>query len=438
MSAWNRGRVLCFCCFCLTALPLRAFGQTEPQVVARIDCRTDGRTSRAAILAFTGLREGQVFPSASALQARLDEARRALEAEDVFKATEILDVPSGPSGGMVEHDLTIVLEGGPIAVPLADLSFDSNYGYTLGAQAFFYDALGTMSTGYLDGNFVLSVDDPGEVVGWDFHGCVTDIMLWGASWAANLEIKRSDADLVYRGTQVADWRYCLGTATLAAHLRLGHSWYCEIEPGYSAQFGTIDLLGNGACPGDYTGPDFREALGLDRVAWTGDFRSGYALRLEHFLQAELEPGGPELSNEVSATALYYRPWSIFDYYVRLRAQADFGRCPTDLGKYLRGIPDDSMPGRAGVFLDQTLGIDLGLPRRICDLQLHPFLDLGGVLPPSGPWDSRSDFRAGAGLEVIGFTDLVPGLVVRFTLGFDLGSPDPLVKPEIHLSSDLSY
>lgn len=112
--------------------------------------------------------------------------------------------------------------------------------------------------------------------------------------------------------------------------------------------------------------------------------------------------------------------------------------PVDLGKYLRGIADDSMTGPAAVFLIQTLAIDLGLPRRIFDLQLQPFLDLGSAQSPDQDWELVRNLRVGEGSELVVFSDLLPGIFLRCTIGFDLGASNPLASPEIDFDTTMSY
>jgi hypothetical protein len=439
MSAWNRGRVLCLCCFCLAALAPRAFGQAAPQVVASIVFRIEGPTSEKALREFTGLREGLTFPSAAALAEFLDKTRRTLLATEPFKDVEVLDEPGPLVDGKVEHEVTLVIVAGATLIPLPDVSYDSNQGLLLGFQLHFTDAFGTLSDWFYD-NYVIENGDGAELgaAGWDIHVRAEDIFAAGLVWRVEFELQNEALDLWDRGTELASWKNDLLVATLDTKIPIGGLWYYELEPGFAAQFDTADMMGNGACPNDYSGPNYRQAIRLGEVEWKDDFRSGYEFRLEHFLQVEDGESGPALDNEISATARCYLPWAFLDYYARLRAQADFGRYPTDLGKYLRGIEDDSMPGKAAVFLNQTLGIDLGLPRRICDLQLHPFFDIGSELPPNRPWDARADIRLGAGLDIIAFTDLLPGLVFRCTYGLDLGSSDPFADPEILFDTSMSY
>jgi hypothetical protein len=263
-------------------------------------------------------------------------------------------------------------------------------------------------------------------------------MVGGLAWTLELKLRSEGLDLWDGETEVAAWNDLYGAASVDAKIPLSGPWYYEMKPGFAGQFATVDLMGNGAEPGNYAGPNYRQAIGLGRVDWVGNFRSGYELRLEHFLQALLNPGSVGLANEVSATALWYRPFSFLNYYARARVQADFGRTPVNLGKYLRGIADDSMSGPASAFVNQTLGIDLGLPKRILDIQLHPFFDLGTALPAARAWNARTDIRTGAGADLLFFSDFLPGIFLRCTIGFNLGAKDPLAAPEIVLDTTMSY
>lgn len=420
--------------------------QEERQVIRSLDYKIEGSTSEAALRAFTGLREGLEFPSASALAAYLDKARRALVDDRVFKSVEIVDEAEPPPEGSVEgradgpvgHRVMVQVVDASTFVVLPDISYDSNLGLLLGLQPHYGNAFGTMANGFLDAYLVARERNGVYGFGpWDIHPRVEDIMWDGSPWTLELELRREELDLRDGGTELAAWNDLFGVASLDAKLPLGGLWYYEIQPGFAGQFGTVDLVGNGANPKDYRGPNYRHALGLGEVDWVGNFRSGYDLRLEHFVQTSLGPGGLGVSNEVSATARWYVPISFLNYYGRARAQADFDDVPVDLGKYLRGIADDSMSGTASIFLNQTLAIDLGLPRRL-DLQVHPFFDIGTALPAARAWNPRADIRKGVGADILLFSDALPNIFIRLTYGLDLGLSDPFAAPEILFDTTMSY
>jgi outer membrane translocation and assembly module TamA len=65
--------------------------QSEPQVIANLAFEISGTTSERALRAFSGLREGMRFDSATALAERLDEVRAALQDERVFKTVKVDD-----------------------------------------------------------------------------------------------------------------------------------------------------------------------------------------------------------------------------------------------------------------------------------------------------------------------------------------------------------
>jgi hypothetical protein len=389
------------------------------------------------------LREGLAFSSASEFAAFLDEKRQELIDERVFKTVDISDEAAPPADGAVdgraEHIVTVHVVDSPTFFPLPDISYDSNLGLLLGVQLRYDNAFGSMTNWFFDGYVVAREREGSFGIGpWDLHPRVAHIMLGGLAWTLELELRREELQLWDGGTAVAAWNDLFGAASIDAKLRLGGLWYYEIQPGFAGQFDMVDLMGNGANPNDYVGPDYRQAIGLGRVDWVGNFRSGYDIRLEHFLQTSLSPGGIGLANEVSAAALWYYPSSFLNYYGRARVQADFGRTPIDLGKYLRGVPDNSMSGPASVFLNQTLGIDLGLPKRILDIQVHPFLDLGSALPSTRAWNPKTDIRAGAGADFLFFSDAFPDIFIRFTYGLELGAKEPFAEPEIILDTTMFY
>ena len=413
--------------------------QEVPQVLRAVVFSIEGGTGESAVREFTGLREGRVFPSALALAHYLDETRRALVNDRVFKSVELTDEGGELVDGRVEHRVTLRLVDTPTFVPLPNISYNSNYGLLLGAQINYDNAFGSMSNWFFNSYVALRDEEGRYIVGlWELHPRVSALMIGGLAWKLDLKLRRESLDLWDRGIEAAAWEDFYGSASIDTRLPLGASWYYELRPGFAGQFGTVDLRHNGANPGDFAGPNYRQALGIDKVDWVGgaNFRSGYELRLEHLIQGQMATGN--VANEISATALWCLPWSFLDYYGRARIQADYGTTPVNLGKYLRGIADNSMSGTASVFLNQTLGIDLGLPRRVVDIQLHPFLDLGTALSAGRAWDPQTDIRRSVGCDIIFLADSLANLAIRFTLGFDLGASDPLAAPEIVMDTALSY
>ena len=428
--------------FSALLLPLSAQGivaQAERHVIGSLVFVIEGSTGESALRGFTGLREGLGFPSAEALAAFLDEKRRDLVNDRVFTTVEVSDEAGPPLAGRIEHRITVHVVDSPTFVPLPNISYDSNLGLLLGAQLHYDNAFGTMSNWFFNGFAVVREREAAYGAGpWELHPRFDHIMVGGLAWTLDLVLRREELQLVDLGSEVAAWDDYYALADIDAKLLLGGLWRYEFQPGYQGQFGATDRKGNGAYPKDFNGPFYRHALGFGRVDWIGNFRSGLNLRLEHLLQTDLTPGGFGLANEISATALWYRPWSFLDYYVRARAQADFGRAPVDLGSWMRGISDDSMPGVAAVFLNQSLGIDLGLPKGFLDIQVHPFFDLGTALPPARTWNPRTDVRMGTGADFLFFPVAWPDIFIRCTFGLDLGTNNPLAQPEIILETTMSY
>jgi hypothetical protein len=428
-----------FSAFFLIGSASGAAAQAERHVIRSLVFVIDGSTNERAIRDFTGLREALDFPSAAALATFLDRARRALVDDRVFRTVEIADEAGAPAEGRVEHRVTVRLVDSPTFAPLPNVSYDSNQGLILGVQWHYDNAFGTMTNWFLD-SYVVTREENGSygIGAWDLHPRIGYIMAGGLAWTLELELQREELRLWDLGSEIAAWDDYSASASIDTKLPLGGQWYYDMQPGFMGQFDTADRMGNGAYPKDYSGPDYRQALGIGGVDWIGNFRSGYDLRLEHFLQTDVTPGGIGLSNEVSATALWYYPRSSLNYYGRVRVQADFGRVPVDLGKWLRGIPDDSMSGVASAFLNQTLGIDLGLPRSILDIQVHPFFDLGTALPSARAWNPRTDIRTGAGADFLFFSDALPDIYIRCTFGLDLGTKNPFAQPEIIIDTTMSY
>lgn len=424
--------------FILAFAPALA-AQEERHIIRSVVFSIEGSTSERALRSFTGLREGLEFPTAAALAEFLERARRALVDDRVFKTVDVFDVAEAPANGAVQHAVTVRVVDSPTFAPLPNISYDSNLGLLLGVQVHYDNAFGTMTNWFFDSYVVLrgseGVDD---IDAWDLHPRIGAVMVGGVAWTLDLELRREDLQSWDGAIELAAWNDDYMTFSADAKLPLGGLFYYEAQPGFATRFDTSDLMANGADPKDFLGPNYRQALGVGEVDWVGNFRSGYDLRLEDMAQTVLGPGNIGLSNEVSATALWYLPFFFLDYYGRARVQTNSGELPTDLGKNLRGIADDTMTGVVSAFLQQTLGIDLGLPERILDVQLHPFFDVGTALPAARAWNAAQDIRAGTGLDLVFFADALPDIFIRATYGIELGAAQPFAVPEIVFDTTMSY
>ena len=169
--------------------------------------------------------------------------------------------------------MTIHVVDAPTIALLPDISYDSNQGLELGGQVTYGNAFGTMTDWLIDASVILSPAGPLAVNQWDANAQAANVMIAGLSWTAQGEVKREMSDLWDGATRVSAWEDNAATLSLKARLPLGGLLYDELAPGFAAQLDTLDLAGNGAEPPDFAGLNYRQAIGVGRVDWVGDFRN---------------------------------------------------------------------------------------------------------------------------------------------------------------------
>jgi hypothetical protein len=427
----------------LIGLATAAFSQETTQVIESVDFKITGATSEGALRNFLsispGLREGLEFPSREALSSFLEQKRKDLVNDRVFKSVKLEDVAGETAGGKTLHAVTIEVVDAFSIFPLPYPSYDSNSGLLLGVETHYDNALGTMTNWYLDSYLVIRERDGKSGVGkWRIHPKISNLVLAGLPLTLDCLFDHKENQNISDDTLLADWACYRASADLSTKFNFQNDWYYKPELVAYSNFGFVDYLGNGDFNRDVLGLSATNTVGFGRVDWIGNFRKGFDANAYGTVSGLDRNDQFGVTGELGASASWYLPWKIVDYYGRFHAQYSLNDAPTGLGSWLRGVKDSTMSGVAAAFLNQSLAIDVLPLKGILDLQLHPFVDAGVALPASGAFDFSSDLRIGAGADVALFIDAISNFLIRCTVGMDLGYAKPWDHMEIILNTGLSY
>jgi hypothetical protein len=422
---------------------MTAFPQEGVHVIASLEFQITGMTSEAAIRSHTDLREGQEFPSAEALTTFLDRQRQDLINARVFDSVEFSDTVISAQEGRTEHAVVYAIADSFTVFPLPYPSYDSNSGLQLGVETRYDNAFGTMTNWYLDIYVVLRGRDGGYGMGpWKIHPRIGNIRAGGLTWSVDVNQEHRETrifdTLVSTTIPQADFDSDYTSIDLSTGFSLGGMWSYGVNLGASATYNYTDRGSPAGFARDYFGISLHNGLGVGRIDWIGNFRKGASAGIEHTISGLDRNNAFGITNEIGLNGSWYLPFLFFDYYGRARAQVDFNNEPGSLGSWLRGIQDSTLGGVAGIFLNQTLGIDVVHWKGVFDIQLHPFIDAGLVIPASRAFNAASDIRAGAGADLLLFIDAISNFTIHVTFGLDLTAVDPLGNPEIIFNTSVFY
>jgi len=211
----------------------------------------------------------------------------------------------------------------------------------------------------------------------------------------------------------------------------------------ATSFGFDDrLLTNTGVASDYNQDKLSltltNTLGYGRVDWVGNLRRGFDANAAASVSALDRNDLFGVTGELDATSSWYLPWKFLYYYGRIHGMYAINTESTGLGSWLRGVKDSSVSGVAGVFTNQTLAVDVIPWKGVLDLQIHPFVDAGIVMPYDGVFSLDSDLRVGAGADIALFIDVISNFLIRCTVGMELTSDSPLDHIEVILNTGLTY
>lgn len=394
---------------------LAASAATAPVVLGAIEVESDGPTSSGLVRLFLDLRPGDRFSSREALEAAVERERQDLVNRRAFASVtaRLVEVE-----GRVE--VRFQLRERVALLPLPYVLFDSNVGTELGLDVRYRNAFGTLTDWVT--NPYLRINGDGEADQWRMGLAVQSLKIGRWTYGFQLQQRRelSQGDNP-DGTPRFDFRFESTTIGLSVARQLHTQfWSVRVGPAVTLRYGFEDRLGTGLFPRDTVTAGLGLAGGYRRVDWRGHAREGVEVlgrgRFDGVVRDDVWLASQTLGLELRL----YRVWGErFSYYAWLGLDGIVqGANPTQ-GRRLRGIRDRTMVGNFLAHTNHSVGVELLGIDGLVHLELHPFVDLGFVVP-----DARIDFvpelRVGAGTDVVLVLEFIGGFILRTTVGFDLG------------------
>lgn len=419
-----------------------AAAQEAVHAISSIEFRITGLTKENALRRFLSispaLEEGAEYASIEDIEALLARKRQDLINTRVFKSVRTEAVTGEHVGEKVLHAVIIEVVDAFTFFPLPNVTYDSNYGWIPDLELHYDNAFGTMTDWYLDAFFAYLPGAERPIDKFSIHPKISKLVMWRLPFTLDLLFDYLEQKTVVSDELTSDYSFYKVNADLSTTFNFAKQTYYKPELIAFACFDYVNYLPGSEIDREFYGINLTNTVGVGKVDWIGKFRGGYDVSAYATLKALDRDEALGLTGEFGTTAAWYLPWRFMNYYGRAHGMVVINDEPTGLGSWLRGVADNTMSASAGAFLNNTLAFDVLPWKKVIDLQLHPFFDMGLVYPTSRPFSADADLRYGAGVDGVIFIDAIPNLLLRCTVGMDLGYDKPWDHLEILFNTGFTY
>ncbi|HRZ88553.1 MAG TPA: hypothetical protein P5117_03615 [Spirochaetia bacterium] len=448
-------------CFLAVMLPFDLSAQNVTTVyrIESVEYRIEGRTREKALADRLEIAIGREFRDLASLEAYVADRRQVLVIQRVLEDAELLYSIGEPVDSVLPVRLTVRARDTWNLIILPYPKYSTNDGLLLSMRLRNYNFLGTMETLYLDLDY--RYDESGNQsfgIGTEF---TYPFQSAGLDWSVHTEqdFAVSLAGLIsYVGQQTL--RLHLGEDSFKRTIRVGQKFlwnqYAEDDAdldhlvlhsltGISTDFRLLSLGGLGyltltpdleagwkyRVDGTEISPDRKGpyvtgsySLGAGRVDWSGNLRQGTLVSLYNAYTYNLQ--STDWTIVAIAQARHHESWfgNRLGLNSRLTLYGSFLGVASDIGGYIRGIPDAYIDADYAVFANLDLPIRLFdfkpsilIKKKWFDFEAHasPFVDAALVRP-----GEAADFEPYlcAGLELFGFLKQARSIYARLSLGVD--------------------
>ncbi|MDC7240451.1 MAG: ShlB/FhaC/HecB family hemolysin secretion/activation protein [Spirochaetales bacterium] len=401
------------------------------------------RTRESALRRFLDLEAGQVFETSEHLDEAVGDQIQELNNTRYYDFVDVTFQELDAMEGMVPVVVTVTLTDGwtlvPIPYPIPNSQIGQN-GWEFGSELHYNNLFGTMYDFYFDGYVKMAFGEEDKVKQWELNPVLSNIDFGRFSMDIEFSqmyetVQKEQAENLGEYDQL--YTKHSSFISLATTVDIVGDLSYEFIPAVGFNYGydwqvleggnthATDESGNYLNREDIFSLKFDHGLVYGRIDWDGPYRNGYQLKLANNNHMNVSQAAESSDRQlyfitdIEATASWYRHfWKRLNYYTQVQGFVAFNDIYTDLGERMRGVKNSTMSGNAGVFWQNSLGIQPFRERRGFNFQLHPFLDAGATFDYRDLDEFNELLRLGAGSEFI-FT--VAAVDIRVVLGYDFTS-----------------
>ena len=393
----------------------------------------EGDTKPGALRSFLNIKEGQVFAGIEDLEEALEAQKQELMERGYYTSVEYL-LEGNQSDGYI---VTFVVKEAVSFIPLPVTIYNPHPRRDDGYEGFYDNAFGSMTDWDLSLYAKLSGDGLGE---WEIRQKVRKVKI--GTKILSFDFSQSHEQIRFQefGTVLGDYTVDETRASVSTSIEFENQVFYDISPGVVLRYNYHNYGGReeyAKIPLEFI---LNQVLGKDQYEWIGNARKGYRAKLSAGLGLGQTFDNLEWNYLTAISACgsyYYRPWKYISFYSNISAEYSFNTSRPQRGLHLRGISNNKMYGNKGLYLKNTMALDLLRWPDAVNFQLHPFFDMGSA---SSAGNSFHFLKMGAGLDIVLFLEFISNFAFRGSVGFDLGEylDSETIDLEITIQTGLAY
>ncbi len=406
-----------------------AFAETQPYSIGEIVYKIEGQTTSGALERYMDLHSGDQFSSYIEMEQTIaEEVQNLLNLRLFQEGSYELETEIGN-----EFTLTIYLKDGWKIYPIPYPKYDSNTGFRLGMEFYYFNVGGSLLNFFIEGAVDLKLENGRMKTGdWKINPSVNNIKIGSFIFSAEILQSFTNNRTIENYVLQRDYDVYRTDLIISSKINLPESEniFYTVSPEFRFAYGFEDHLGTA----QYYPFQFywKHSFSYEAIDWLDFKRSGFSGEAGHSLGFSPYDDDVKISTSIDLEILYFHTWRKINPSIRFYAIKSWNEEIEDLGENMRGVLDDYMFGEQALFFNFSLEFPIVDVKDKFELHLQPFIDMGTVF--------KSDFRFSGGTDLIVFADRFSSLQFRFSFGADLNSlfsSDPDTY-ELEISSSLAY
>jgi hypothetical protein len=331
------------------------------------------------------------------------------------------------------YTIIIHLKDGWKIYPIPYPKYDSNKGFRLGMEFYYFNIGGSLLNFFIEGAVDLKIEEGVLRAGdWKINPSMNNLKIGKIIFSAEIYQSFSNNQKIENLIPIEN--YDVYQTDLIFTSRIGitkwENFFYEMKPEFDFSYGFKDYLSTA----QYTPFRFNwnHSFGYDHINWIGFDRTGFFGEFSNTLGLSSINDQIEPSLKISLEGQFFYLMKRFNPSIRVYAMKSWNDEIENLGENIRGLLDAYMFGKEAFFINLGFEFPIIDVKNKFEIHLLPFIDMGTVF--------KNDFTVATGADLILYADRFSSLQFRFSFGTDLNSlftSDPDMY-EIEISSSLAY
>lgn len=412
-----------------TAVLFPAISENRPFIINEIIYNIEGQTTEKALMKYIDLRTGDDFQTFEKMEIKVSEEIQSLLnlrlfQEGTYNLQKIADS---------SYTLTINLIDGWKIYPIPYPKYDSNKGFRLGMEFYYFNVAGSLLNFFVEGAVDFKLENGLITTGdWKINPSVNNIKIGDFIFSAEIFQSFSNNKKIENYDLQSDYDVYQTDLIVSSKMEIPglNLFFYTLSPEFKIAYGFTDYLSTAQyIPFRF---NWNHSFTYEHLDWQGFQRSGFTGKLGHSLGFSSVDDYIRLNTSISTEVLFFYIWRKINPSIHFYTMKSWNEEIENLGEYMRGILDAHMFGEEAMFLNLGLQFPLIDIKDKFELHMHPFIDIGTTF--------SEEPRISGGSDLIFFADQFSSLQFRLSYGVDilsLLSEEPNMY-ELEISSSLAY